>query len=90
MYALRITTVENFMKSASGQVTGENIKNYISDKKGLERQEFARLYRSVLLWNEVMSILLFSLNLLTELSKSNCTFSERGCQKYLLSQLQRH
>ena len=49
-----MSTVENFMKSASGQVTTENIKNYIiSDKKGVERQEFTQFYRSVLLWNEL-------------------------------------
>ena len=41
------------MKSVSGQVTSENIKNYVSDKKGVERHEFEQLYRSVLLWNEV-------------------------------------
>ena len=41
------------MKSVSGQVTSENIKNYVNDKKGVERHEFEQLYRSVLLWNEV-------------------------------------
>ena len=56
-YGRRISTVENFMKSASGQVTRDNIKNYIiGDKKGLERQEFTRLYRSVLLWNGASTI----------------------------------
>ena len=53
IFSCRVNTIENFMKSVSGQVTSENIKNYVSDKKGVERHEFEQLYRSVLLWNEV-------------------------------------
>ena len=42
------------MKSASSVITRGNIKNYIiSNKKGLEREEFVQFYRSVMLWNEV-------------------------------------
>ena len=82
------------MKSASGQVTRDNIKNYIiSEKKGLERQEFARLYRSVLLWNGASTIWA-NLNLVQnsyyfQFGNDKSTFSERSCQKYLLSPLQR-
>ena len=53
IFSCRVNTIESFMKSVSGQVTSENIKNYVSDKKGVERHEFEQLYRSVLLWNEV-------------------------------------